>query len=57
MVADRRTTGDGIHETHPEGMTETTIVAPISGCNGRIRRKPVVGAVLTTGYRLAPHSQ
>ena len=27
---------------HPEGMTETTILAPISGGYRRIRREPVV---------------
>lgn len=43
------TAGD---RTHPEGMTETTTLAPISECDRRIRRRTVVGASLTTDYLL-----
>ncbi len=53
MVAERRTTGHrSSNETHPEGMTEIMILAPIVRVRSQVSTQTGGGVPLTTGYLL-----
>ncbi len=55
MVADRRTTGrESTNDTHPEGMTEIMILAPVVRVQSQVSTQTGGGATLTTGYLLKP---